>query len=400
MLLLKFYFRETTTIMNIKHPQSKLPILALLAVAGLALAASVSAQTVPVDYANADSWLCRGADSDLGACHVDLTATIVAADGRLTTEMFTPFTDAPIDCFYVYPTVSLDATANSDLLAGPEEYNVVLQQFARFGAHCPTFAPMYRQSTLSALRGGIAGADRTLGYNDVLSAWNYYLANYNNVRGVVLVRHSQGSGVLIQLIAAEIDGKPVQEKIISAMLLGTTVRVPAGQVVGGAFKQMPLCTSARDIQCIIVYATFRDTIEPTANALFGRNGRDSVAACTNPAWLATGSNEADAYLSAVQEGRTAVAAWTSAQPKLDTPFAKAPGLLSVDCVSSGTHHYLELSVHANAADPRTDDIAGDILTAEGTPDAGWGLHLLDANVGMGDLLSILDKQAVVYLGKQ
>lgn len=69
-------------------------------------------------------------------------------------------------------------------------------------------------------------------------------------------------------------------------------------------------------------------------------------------------------------------------------------------VTSDTHHYLELSIHGNTADPRTDDIAGDILTAEGTPDAGWGLHLLDANEGMGDLLTILDKQAVVYLGKQ
>lgn len=374
-------------------------LLNLLCLAGMTLASSVFAQAPPVDYSKGDSWLCRADDSDLGACDVDLTTTIVAADGRLTKETFTPFPDAPIDCFYVYPTVSLDATPNSDLLAGPEEYNVVLQQFARFGAHCRTFAPMYRQFTLTALRGGIGGADRAMGYNDVLSAWNYYLENYNNGRGVVLVGHSQGSGVLTQLIAAEIDGKPIQQNIISAMLLGTTVQVPAGQLVGGTFKNMPLCASAHENQCIIVYATFRDSVMPSATALFGRNGRDSVAACTNPAWLAKGSTEADAYLSAVHEGRTAVAAWTRETAKLETPFAKVPGLLSTDCVTTDSHHYLELSINANAADTRTDDIAGDILTAEGTPDAGWGMHLLDANVGMGDLLTILDKQAVAYLGK-
>ncbi len=382
---------------NPKHPCLSL-FLSLVCLSSLAMPLSASAQSTPVDYANGEAWLCRGADSDLGACDVDLTTTIVGGDGRLTKEMFTSFPAAPIDCFYVYPTVSLDATPNSDLLAGPEEFNVVLQQFARFGSHCRTFAPMYRQFTLAALRGGIAGADRTLGYNDVLNAWNHYLEHYNNGRGVVLVGHSQGSGVLTQLIAAEIDGKPIQEKIISAMLLGTTVQVPAGERVGGTFKYMPVCNSAHENQCIIVYATFRDTVKPSATALFGRNGRESVAACTNPAWLAKGSNEADAYLSAVHEGRTAVAAWTRETAKLDTPFSKVPGLLSTECVVTDTHHYLQLSIHGNPVDSRTDDIAGDILTAEGTADAGWGLHLLDANVGMGDLLTILDKQTVVYLG--
>lgn len=382
-----------------RYPNSKHLLLNLLGLASLALATNTVAQSEPVNYADGASWLCRGADSDLGACAVDLTTTIVSADGTLARELFTPVADAAIDCFYVYPTVSLDATPNSDLLAGPEEHNVVLQQFARFGAHCRTFAPMYRQFTLTALRGGIGGADRTLGYNDVLSAWNYYLENYNEGRGVVLVGHSQGSGVLTALIADEIDGKPGQQQIISAMLLGTTVQVPAGERVGGTFKHMPLCVTAEENQCIIVYATFRDTVPPSATALFGRNGSGSVAACTNPAQLATGGNAAHAYLSAVQEGRTAVAAWTRDQAKLDTPFAAVPGLLSTECVSSETHNYLQLRVHADAADPRTDDIAGDILNAAGAPDAGWGMHLLDANVSMGDLLTILDKQAAVYLGE-
>ena len=43
---------------------------------------------------------------------------------------------APIDCFYVYPTVSTDPTPNSDMTAGNEERNVVRQQFARFGSQC------------------------------------------------------------------------------------------------------------------------------------------------------------------------------------------------------------------------------------------------------------------------
>jgi hypothetical protein len=379
-------------------------IFPLTQFAGFALLCSLlpaaAAQTAAIDYADGNNWLCRGSDTDLGACDVDQTSTIVHADGRLEREAFAPATNAPFDCFYIYPTVSLDTTPNSDMNAGPEEYSVIAGQFARFAAHCRTFAPMYRQFTLTALRGAGGGsADRQLGYTDVLAAWNYYLQNYNAGRGVVLVGHSQGAGVLTSLIRAEIDGKPIQQQIISALLLGTTVQVPPGQLVGSTFQHMPLCTSGDQTRCIIVYATFRSNVPPVSTSLFGRNGQNSVAACTNPAQLARGNNDAHAYLSGAPGTRTSVAAWTRDQPTLDTPFASVPGLLSTECASTDTHNYLKLTVHGDPADARTDDISGDILSAEGKPDAGWGMHLVDAHVAMGDLLAIVNRQATSYLMK-
>ena len=101
--------------------------------------------------------------------------------------------------------MSNDPGAVSDMIPGPEEFNVVKAQLARFGSKCRIYAPMYRQFTLTALRAGIAGKPlpgstdpgvRLVGYNDVVDAWNYYLANENHGRGVVLIGHSQGSGVL------------------------------------------------------------------------------------------------------------------------------------------------------------------------------------------------------------
>src|SRR4029078_12077018 len=108
------------------------------------------------------------------------------------------------------------------------------------------------------------------GYNDVLDAWNYYLKNDNAGRGVVLIGHSQGSGVLTQLIRNEIDGKPIQERVISAILMWTSLPLPRGKDVGGAFKKMPLCHSANQTGCVIAYASFRATSPPPANSLFGR----------------------------------------------------------------------------------------------------------------------------------
>ena len=108
-----------------------------------------------------------------------MTATVVKADGSEAAETFKADPKAPIDCFYVYPTVSNDPGVVSDMVAGPEELNVVKAQLARFGSKCRIYAPLYRQFTLTALRAQMGGkplpgsADpqtRLVGYNDVLDA--------------------------------------------------------------------------------------------------------------------------------------------------------------------------------------------------------------------------------------
>lgn len=92
----------------------------------------------PVDYTKDAAWLCRPGRSD--ACDVDLTTTVVAAGGARTREPFRPHPNPPVDCFYVYPTVSTDPGVNSDLTADAAERNVAAQQFARFRAVCRPFA--------------------------------------------------------------------------------------------------------------------------------------------------------------------------------------------------------------------------------------------------------------------
>ncbi|MET0498545.1 MAG: DUF3089 domain-containing protein, partial [Steroidobacteraceae bacterium] len=126
-----------------------LPVLA-----GLMMTTAAMAQTPPSapdtqpanDYSKAETWLCRPGRKD--ACAADQSTIIVTADGKLTTEPFNANPAAAIDCFYVYPTVSLDATGNSDMTAGPEELAAISSQFARFGSKCRTYAPLYRQGTL------------------------------------------------------------------------------------------------------------------------------------------------------------------------------------------------------------------------------------------------------------
>jgi hypothetical protein len=384
-------------------------MLAMVLAAGVAEAQNQTtpAVTAPAlaknDYSKSESWLCRPGRQD--ACAVDLTTTIVAANGKLTREKWAANPKAPIDCFYVYPTVSNDATPNSDMVAGPEELSVIRAQFARFGSQCRVYAPLYRQVTLTALRAFIAGkpmaADRALPYNDVLDAWNYYLEHDNHGRGVVLIGHSQGSFVLTDLIKKEIDGKPVQSRIISALLLGTNLPVPRGKDVGGAFQHLPLCHSATQTGCVITYASFRSNAPPPANSRFGKvAGENMVSGCTNPAALAGGSGELHAYLGARGSGVVASEliqkSWVTPSQPIDTPFVSVPGLLTAECVSNEKGSYLAITVHGDPSDPRTDDITGDVV-ANGIVLADWGLHLIDVNLAIGNLVDIVGQQSKAYL---
>lgn len=380
-------------------------MLALVAADGLQ--AQTAEKTTPAknDYSKAETWLCRPGRED--ACAVDLTTTIVSADGKLKEEKFVANPNAPIDCFYVYPTVSNDTTPNSDMNAGPEERSVIQHQFARFGAQCRVFAPLYRQVTLAALRANLLGkpmaVDRALAYNDVLDAWKHYLANDNQGRGVVLIGHSQGSGMLTQLIRNEIDGKPAQKQLISALLIGTNLAVPKGQDVGGAFKNIPLCRAATQTGCAISYVTFRENVPPPPNSLFGRAlGDGMVAACTNPAALIGGSGALHAYLAAAGRGNTSSLEpkpWVTPPQPLKTPFASVPGLLTAECVSNEKGSYLAVRVHGNPADPRTDDIVGDIVVGNQVQ-TNWGLHLIDVQIALGNLIDIVGQQAKAYQAKQ
>lgn len=355
------------------------------------------------DYSNGDNWLCRPGRQD--ACTVDLTTTVVAADGKVTRETWAANPKAPIDCFYVYPTVSRDTTPNSDMIAGPEEKGVVRNQFARFASQCRPFAPLYRQITLAALRAGLAGnpmaSDRVLAYNDVRDAWNYYLEHDNQGRGVVLIGHSQGSGMLTALIKNEIDGKPVQSRIISALLLGTSLPVPKGKDVGGAFQKMPLCHSAIQTGCVITYASFRAKVPPPENSHFGRvQGEGMISGCTNPAALGGGSGDLHAYLSNAGHIVGSVTAepkpWVTPAQPIETPFVSVPGMLSAECVSNEHGSYLAVTVHGDPAGPRVSDIIGDIVV-NGQVLADWGLHLIDVNLAMGNLVDIVGQESKAYL---
>lgn len=352
------------------------------------------------DYGVDANWLCRPGRDD--ACTQDLTTTVIAADGAMTRENFTPNPNAPIDCFYVYPTVSLDPGGNSDLIPGPEERFVAAAQFARFASQCRTFAPMYRQATLASLRARMNGevgvvGDRALAYNDVLAAWRHYMARDNHGRGVVLISHSQGTVVLEALIKNEIDGKLAQAQLVSAILLGANVVVPNDGEAGHTFQHVPGCRSPTQTGCVMSFVTFRASAPPPANSIFGiamdplspEIHPNAHALCTNPADLSGASAPFRSYFP------SAGFSWTTSGEGISTPFVSTPGLVSGACATNGTHTYLSIQVHAAPGDLRAHDIPGDVIV-EGRLFSDWGLHRVDMNLALGDLIDVVGRQADAY----
>lgn len=337
-------------------------------------------------YSEAANWLCRP-DIEGDACDVDLDATLVEADGSQTAQPFEPAADAPVDCFYVYPTISTDQGQNSDLQADDAERSIAANQAARFGEVCNVYAPTYRQVPLAALFDRISSSTTTttpgggpqpweIAYADVLDAFRHYLANDNGGRPFVLVGHSQGAGHLRQLVAEEIDGdEDLRGRMLSAMLIGSSVEVSGED----AFENVPACGDLADTGCVVSYATFLSTEPPPPNSLFGRpRDGEGTALCSNPASL---GGDGDAPLSAYFPAGHAEDA-----PEVPTPWIRYDGLITGECVTDGTFNWLEITSTHTDGDARPADLGGRL-----TPE--WGLHLLDVNLAMGNLVELVRSQS-------
>ncbi len=372
--------------------------------AALLLAAALPQLAAANDYRLEQNWLCRPGRRD--ACTVDQATSRVDSDGRVTIEPFIPAVEPAVDCFYVYPTTSLDVSPNSDMFANQEEWGQVAAQFARFSSVCRTFVPIHRQVTLTTLRANLNGAkakaDPALAYRDLVTAWRSYLAHDNHGRPFVLIGHSQGSNLLKQLIAKEIDGKPVQRRMLSAMLAGTSLLVPLGKDIGGDFKAIPLCRAASQTGCAIVWASYRDTIPPPANALFGVSRDPAMeAACTNPARLEGGSAPLDALLGfpwwrgGVAQGVMPKASWQVDGRPVPTRFARVPGRLSGECVRGAHANYLAVHVNTDPKTPFDRELTDEPVIGDNAyPD--WGFHVVDMAIVHGDLLRLVKTQSAAW----
>jgi hypothetical protein len=344
------------------------------------------------------TWLCRPGLAD-DPCTTDLTSTAVARNGTSHPEPASSASNPKVDCFYVYPTVSDQSTINANLAIGLQQGEVAIAQASRFSQVCRVYAPMYRQITLSALNhpARITLSDALIAYNGVLTAFRDYLAHYNQGRGIVFIGHSQGASILIKLLKEQVDAKPaMRHRLVSALLLGGNLTVRKGRNSGGDLKHIPLCSSSTQTGCVVAYSSF--TTKPPSNSQFARTSSDAgvsllaphnispdiAIACVNPAAPAGGQARLDPYvpslfLQFLPAGST---------PQVGTAWVSFPAEYTASCKSSGNATWLQVTHTSGSPDQRP--LLGQLV------DPTLGLHILDVNIALGNLVQLVRNEAAAY----
>jgi hypothetical protein len=180
----------------------------------------------------------------------------------------------------------------------------------------------------------------------------------------------------------------VRRRLLSAILMGGNVLVKTGSGVGGSFKHIPACRSKTQLGCVIAFSTFDQPVP--SDSLFGRTTvpGESVL-CTNPAALAGGSALVDPiFPSAPFDPQSTLAVGIKllglTQPTPNTVWSTEPGAYRAQCSSAGGANVLQITPQGGAQ------------TAKPSPTPEWGLHLIDSNVALGNLIAIVKAEVASF----
>lgn len=355
-----------------------------------------------LDYADPRMWLCRpGNDPD--ECDANLDATELKPNGARVRDVHKKAKNPEVDCFYVYPTVKLTSPGPmTDFANVGIVRDALLGQGARFSEVCRVYAPLYRQNGVVPSANGApsvpppsATPTPAPGLQDVRDAFAYYLKNLNQGRKVVLLGHSQGTGMLTAMMARDVDPNPeVRAKLLSALLIGGSIAVPEGKDIGGTFKNIPVCTKAGQVGCVIAYVSYTKEMPPSATvpSAFGRDpAPGQVAACTDPAVLSgrMGRRYRGSYvmIKKTNPSLNEPDGLAAAAEGVKTPFLLYRDVFRGACKRAAPYNYLEISLELPEGDRRP-------APPYRFPkiEAALGLHLLDYALEMDDLIDAVRLQ--------
>jgi Protein of unknown function (DUF3089) len=176
------------------------------------------------------------------------------------------------------------------------------------------------------------------------------------------------------------------------------VTVKIGKDIGGDFNHIPACHTASQLHCVIAWSTFDQPVP--ANSRFGRGagpfavvfGQPTTGVeplCTNPASLDASPGillpiEPTAPFAPGTSIAAAISLLKLPLPSASTPWIEIPNAYSAQCSHADGASVLQITPIHGAPVPQP------------SPDPTWGLHLLDANIGLGNLLDIVRTEARVY----
>ena len=202
------------------------------------------------DYSQLSAW----------AAHPDLNDPSDSIPAALKGEQ--PFeAKDEIDVFFLHPT-SYVGKRGHDQWNGPiddpalnqrTDEGTILYQASIFNAVGQVYAPRYRQAHLESYftkQRKDALAAFNLAYEDVKSAFQYYLEHDNQGRPIILATHSQGTTHAKRLIKEFFDGQALQQQLIVAYIVGIPVEKDQ-------FEQIKACKDSTEINCFCSWRAYK-----------------------------------------------------------------------------------------------------------------------------------------------
>jgi hypothetical protein len=187
---------------------------------------------------------------------------------------------------------------------------------------------------------------------------------------------------------------------VSAVIPGANVTVAKGKRIGGDFAHVPACESRTQIGCVIAYSTFNET--PPDNTRFGRTDTDPVGGalglptdpgnevlCTDPAALAGSGGRLESLSPSAPFAPGIISALLVKLYRGPPPSAPTAWLEPKD-------HYTARCETANRANVLMIAPVGAARKLDPSPDATWGVHLVDVNIALGNLLTITAAEATAW----
>jgi hypothetical protein len=169
------------------------------------------------------------------------------------------YKDSTVDVFFLHPSSHTDkkdtgwnADINDPVINAKTDYGPILYQGSAFNEY-RLFAPRYRQAHVRAYRttDTVAAAKAfELAYQDVKTAFRYYLAHFNKGRPIIIAGHSQGTTHALRLLKDFFEEGTLKNRLVAAYIPG--IAIPANY-----FTSLPLCKSPQQTGCICGWRTFK-----------------------------------------------------------------------------------------------------------------------------------------------
>ena len=168
--------------------------------------------------------------------------------------------DTTADVFFIHPTTLTnknDSRWNADIddatINAKTDYSTILYQASVFNASCRVFAPRYRQAHIRAffVPDSVSTKYFDIAYEDIRSAFIYYLTHYNNGRPIIIASHSQGTKHAGRLLKEFFENKPLQSKLVCAYIIGLPV-------ADNYFTVLKPCKDSLSTGCFVGWRTFKN----------------------------------------------------------------------------------------------------------------------------------------------